>query len=71
MAARSGRRLPLRRAVQRQEAVVDAFPSAPASAAFRDIARRAGQWQSPPGPRGHVEFFMERLIAQPSRSAAA
>jgi flagellar biosynthesis protein FlhG len=61
----------LRRAVQRQEAVVDAFPSAPASAAFRDIARRAGQWQSPPGPRGHVEFFMERLIAQPSRSAAA
>ncbi|MEG3158407.1 MinD/ParA family protein [Lysobacter zhanggongensis] len=61
----------LRRAVQRQEAVVDAFPSAPASAAFRDIARRAGQWQSPQGPRGHVEFFMERLIAQPSRSAAA
>jgi flagellar biosynthesis protein FlhG len=61
----------LRRAVQRQEAVVDAFPSAPASAAFRDIARRAGQWQSPPGPRGHVEFFMERLIAQPARSAAA
>ena len=61
----------LRRAVQRQEAVVDAFPSAPASAAFRDISRRAGQWQSPPGPRGHVEFFMERLIAQPSRSAAA
>jgi len=61
----------LRRAVQRQEAVVDAFPSAPASAAFRDIARRAGQWQSPPGPRGHVEFFMERLIAQPTRSAAA
>lgn len=60
----------LRRAVQRQEAVVDAFPSAPSAVAFRDIARRAGQWQSPPGPRGHVEFFMERLIA-PSRSAAA
>ena len=61
----------LRRAVQRQEAVVDAFPSAPAAAAFRDIARRAGQWQSPQGPRGHVEFFMERLIDQPARSAAA
>jgi flagellar biosynthesis protein FlhG len=44
----------LRRAIQRQEAVVDAFPSAPSAVAFRDIARRSRQWQSPPGPRGHV-----------------
>lgn len=64
----------LRRAVQRQEAVVDAYPSAPASMAFRDIARRSRQWQSPQGPRGHVEFFLERLVAQPvagSRQATA
>jgi flagellar biosynthesis protein FlhG len=64
----------LRRAVQRQEAVVDAFPSSPASLAFRDIARRARQWQSPPGARGHVEFFLERLVAQgagAARSATA
>ena len=54
----------LRRAIQRQEAVVDAFPSFPSAVAFRDIARRSRQWQSPPGPRGHVEFFLERLIAQ-------
>jgi flagellar biosynthesis protein FlhG len=60
----------LRRAIQRQEAVVDAFPAAPASMAFREIAKRAGQWQTPAGPRGHVEFFMERLIATP-RSATA
>lgn len=60
----------LRRAIQRQEAVVDAFPSAPAALAFREIARRAGQWQTPAGPRGHVEFFMERLITTP-RSATA
>jgi len=52
----------LRRAVQRQEAVVDAFPSAPSAVAFRDIARRSRQWQSPPGARGHVEFFLERLV---------
>jgi flagellar biosynthesis protein FlhG len=56
----------LRRAIQRQEAVVDAFPSSPSAVAFRDIARRSRQWQSPPGPRGHVEFFLERLISQPS-----
>lgn len=65
----------LRRAIQRQEAVVDAFPSAPSAMAFRDIARRSRQWQSPSGPRGHVEFFLERLITQNAaatpRSAAA
>lgn len=53
----------LRRAVQRQEAVVDAFPSAPAAIAYRDIARRARSWQSPSAPRGHVEFFLERLVS--------
>ena len=61
----------LRRSIQRQEAVVEAFPSAPSSVAFRDIARRAGQWQSPQGPRGHVEFFIERLVSPNARSATA
>ncbi|HET6434634.1 MAG TPA: MinD/ParA family protein, partial [Xanthomonadaceae bacterium] len=61
----------LRRAVQRQEAVVEAFPSSPSALAFREIARRAAQWQAPAGPRGHVEFFLERLVAAPARSAAA
>jgi len=60
----------LRRAIQRQEAVVDAFPSAPSAVAFRDIARRSRQWQSPPGARGHVEFFLERLVSQPANDAA-
>lgn len=59
----------LRRAVQRQEAVVEAFPSSPSALAFRDIARRTAQWQAPQGPRGHVEFFLERLVT-PARSAA-
>jgi len=61
----------LRRAVQRQEAVVEAFPSSPSALAFREIARRAAQWQAPVGPRGGVEFFLERLVAAPARSAAA
>ncbi len=61
----------LRRAIQRQEAVVDAFPSAPSALAFRDIARRSRQWQSPPGPRGHVEFFIERLIEQAPANMSA
>lgn len=60
----------LRRAVQRQEAVVEAFPSSPSARAFVDIARRARQWQSPSGPRGHIEFFTERLVAQPGGALA-
>lgn len=60
----------LRLAVQRQESVVDAFPTAPASLAFRDIARKIGQWQAPQGPRGHVEFFTERLIAAQGSACA-
>lgn len=52
----------LRRAVQRQQAVVDAFPSSPSAIAFRDLANRANHWQAPIGPRGGVEFFIERLV---------
>ena len=30
---------------------------------FRTVARRIDQWAAPQGPRGNVEFFVERLIA--------
>jgi flagellar biosynthesis protein FlhG len=53
----------MRRAIQRQQAVMEAFPAATSSVAFRDLARRAEQWQTPAGPRGGVEFFVERLVA--------
>lgn len=56
--------------MQRQESVVDAFPTAPASLAFRDIVRKIGQWQAPQGPRGHVEFFTERLVAAQGSACA-
>lgn len=53
----------LRRAIQRQQSVMEAFPSSASAVAFRDLARRAEQWQAPAGPRGNVEFFVERLVA--------
>lgn len=52
----------LRRAVQRQQAVVEAFPASASAVAFRELARRTIQWQAPAGPRGGVEFFIERLV---------
>ena len=60
----------LRLAVSRQQAVVDAFPSAPSAVAFDEVARRIGLWQPPRAPRGHIEFFLEQLVRH-TRSTAA
>ncbi|MBL8258168.1 MAG: P-loop NTPase, partial [Pseudoxanthomonas mexicana] len=52
----------LRRAVQRQQPVVKAYPGSPSARAIADIARTTARWQPPVGARGNVEFFVERLI---------
>jgi len=52
----------LRRAVQLQQAVVEAFPSAPSSRALKNLADRADKWEVPGEARGHLEFFVERLV---------
>jgi flagellar biosynthesis protein FlhG len=52
----------VRRAIQQQSAVVDAFPGSLASQAFKELAARADKWPAPAGARGHVEFFIERLV---------
>ncbi|WP_024890277.1 P-loop NTPase [Luteimonas huabeiensis] len=54
----------LRMSVQRQQAVVRAYPGSPSARALVEIARRAARWQAPPAPRGHVEFFVERMLRQ-------
>lgn len=56
----------LRRAVQYQRAVVDAFPNAPASLAFHRLSAAMERWPMPKGNGGRLEFFMERLIAGPA-----
>ena len=52
----------LRKAVQRQKAVVSLYPGSPAGKAFSDLARRVEQWPLPAGADGHLEFFVERLV---------
>ena len=52
----------LRRAVQKQKPVVEAAPGAPAALAFRELATRIHRWARPNTPRGHVEFFVERML---------
>jgi flagellar biosynthesis protein FlhG len=52
----------LRRAVQRQSAVVDAYPASISSIALKNLASRADKWSAPQGARGHLEFFVERMV---------
>ena len=52
----------LKKAVQKQKAVVQAFPRSPASNAFKQIARKAMNWPAPNSMEGHLEFFIERLV---------
>ena len=54
----------LRRAVRKQKAVVDAYPDAQSSLAFERLAAVADGWPIPAVPGGHLEFFVERLVAE-------
>lgn len=59
----------MRRSIQRQRAVVEAFPSSPSASAFRRLAARAQGWTVPQGARGNLEFFVERLVGGGGNSA--
>jgi len=52
----------LRRAVQRQTAVVEAYPASISSVALKNLAKKADKWSAPKGARGHLEFFVERMV---------
>ncbi|HTW38917.1 MAG TPA: P-loop NTPase [Steroidobacteraceae bacterium] len=56
----------LRRAVRGQRPVTEAYPSSPAARAFKKLAARADKWPIPAGPRGNLEFFVERLVQRPA-----
>ena len=61
----------LRRSVREQRPVFDAYPGCPASRAFKKLAARADTWPVPPGPRGNIEFFVERLVRRPAARLVA
>ena len=54
----------IRRAVQRQKAVLEAYPRSKASLAFRALAKKVDSWPLPSTPHGHLEFFVDRLVQQ-------
>ncbi len=52
----------LRKAVQLQRAVVDAFPRSPSAQALKRLARQVIEWPESSASGGQLEFFVERLI---------
>jgi flagellar biosynthesis protein FlhG len=56
----------LRRSIREQRPVVQAYPQSPSAMALKTLGQRADMWPVAEGPRGNVEFFVERLIRRPS-----
>ena len=52
----------VRKAVQRQKPLLEFAPNCKASSAIRKIAEQVDQWPLPSSARGHLEFFVERLL---------
>lgn len=52
----------LRKAVKKREPVIKAYPRSKSALAFRELAKQVDHWPLPKSPKGHLEFFVERLI---------
>jgi flagellar biosynthesis protein FlhG len=52
----------MRRAVREQRTVLEGYPDSRAARGFKNLAARADTWAIPEGPRGNIEFFVERLV---------
>jgi flagellar biosynthesis protein FlhG len=58
----------LRKAVKKQQPVVLAYPSSNISRSFDRVAKAIQKWPIPGGAKGHLEFFVERLVQFASRA---
>lgn len=54
----------LRRAVQKQKAVIELYPASKSANAFRKLALEVDSWPIPTTPSGHLEFFVEQLVSE-------
>jgi len=52
----------VRKAVQKREALIRFSPRSKAASAIRVIAQKIDQWPVQNAARGHLEFFLERLL---------
>ncbi len=61
----------LRKAVQKQTAIVDAFPQSKAAMAIKNLALRIENWPIKAQAGGYLEFFVERMIHYGSQEDVA
>ncbi|NOX76124.1 MAG: MinD/ParA family protein [Gammaproteobacteria bacterium] len=61
----------LRKAIQKQRAVVEAYPRSKSSMAFKKLASKADSWPAPAAAGGQLEFFVERLIMASQKETGA
>ena len=52
----------MRKAVRKQNAVVEVYPRSPSALAFRSVAEKIETWPMPHARGGYLEFFVERLV---------
>lgn len=52
----------VRKAVQKQKALLEFAPGCKAALAIRALAQAVDQWPLPSAPTGRLEFFVERLL---------
>lgn len=61
----------LRKAIQKQRAVVDIYPRSKSALAFKKLATKADSWPVPASAGGQLEFFVERLITASQQKTGA
>ncbi len=52
----------VRKSVKRQKPFVQAYPKCRATMAIAQLAMKVERWPVPSTPRGHLEFFVDRLV---------
>ena len=57
----------VRRAARKQRAVCEIFPNSKCAYAFNVIAQKVDAWPLPSNPRGHIEFFINKLVSNSKR----
>jgi flagellar biosynthesis protein FlhG len=61
----------LKKSVQKQTPVVEAFPQSKSALAIKNLARKIDHWPIKSNAGGYLEFFVERMIQYSARENVA
>jgi flagellar biosynthesis protein FlhG len=58
----------IKKAVQRQQPLLEIYPRSQAAHAFRNLARKVDTWPINCTPRGNLQFFIEHLLLMDAKA---